>query len=104
MFDKLKRLLDGAVAQVNPWDNGQNFQSVMRRPATTPPPQRSQRPAPATTPGINFGGFNPSNPIGSLALSNLGQVGRLSAGIAGSLQRDVIPAVSRWTGVQQVLD
>jgi hypothetical protein len=34
----LKKLLTGAVAQVNPWDNGKTFDTVQRGVAPTPPP------------------------------------------------------------------
>lgn len=41
-FDKLKKLLEGGIAQVNPFDNGKTFSTVMqnRQPAPAPRPQQ----------------------------------------------------------------
>lgn len=55
MFDKLKKLLEGGVAQVNPWDNGKTFQSVVnnRTPQQQNAVQQQQQQARV---------FNPARP------------------------------------------
>lgn len=42
MFDKLKKLLEGGVAQVNPFDGGKTFASVNRQVPTQGTPQQQQ--------------------------------------------------------------
>lgn len=53
----LRKLLEGAAAQVNPFDNGQTFSSVMHPPQKPHQPiAEPQRPMPA---GINGGLLQP---------------------------------------------